>query len=1071
MIRYFINNGIAVTVLCIAIVLFGILSLFRLPIQLTPDVTTPAITVTTIYPGATPQDVEQDIVENQEEFLRSVPGLQKMTSSSNMGQAEIILEFAVGSDMSENLVRVSNALQQVADYPENVDEPSLSTSSSSDQPVAWFSIRARPGQVDEVDVSQFFDYAEDFIKPQFERVEGVASVQGVYGGSSKQMQVYIDPYKLAERDLTIMDIRNAIRDNNRDIPGGDLEEGKRRYNVRTKGRFRSPLDVENAIIEVRDGVPIHIRDIGYAQVGTAKMRSLIRHNGRPAMALGVRHQPGTNLLQVMDDVKAVTKELNETVLKDKGLFLTQVTDDTEYVRDSVDMVQSNLLTGGILALITLLIFLRHIRSTVIIGVAVPICVMGAIVLVSLSGRSINVITLAGIAFSIGAVLDNSIVVLENIFRHREMGKAAPEAAYDGTSEVWTAIFSSTVTNVVVFVPIMTLQEQAGQLFRDLAIAITSANVFSFIVAVLVIPCLASKLLTRDVNTKKTSKNHWYAPIADFFARAGEGTYRLVENGLTRILRSLTARIALVGGMIGLAAFLLFVFMPKTEYLPEGNQNSIFAMLIPPQGYALQEMSAIGSELEDRFRPYVEGSVEDFETGKLDGPPIKDFFFVAFGTRMFMFTRAKDAQYADQVPDLMQRILSEVPGTIAIATQFSIFDRSISGSRGVDLDIIGPDMATTTGIAAGAFFKTLEELGTPPQPDPGIEVGQPELSLIPRWERAQELGISATAIGYGAWVLGDGAYADDYYEDGKKYDLYLYSTLGAFDTLTTFDSLRISTGDGKTVPISDIADIEFTFVPESIRRVDGQRAVTLSISPPSDISLEEAIEVIENDIVGALQEEGSVPPGYSLRIGGSSDKLAAIREELGGDFLLAIALVYLVLVLIFHNWGHPFTVLLAVPIGLTGGVLGLKLLNVYLGLTQEGVIQSLDVLTMLGFVILLGSVVNNPILIVEQTVNFLKQGLEVNDAITQATLTRIRPIFMTTSTTILGLSPLVLLPGAGSELYRGLGVVMFGGLLLATFTVIVFIPCVLSLMFGLSKRLQKSEVFKHSSEMVHRLEEG
>lgn len=1078
MLRYFINNGIAVTVLALTILLFGTLAAFRLPIQLTPNVQQPAITVTTIYPGATPKDVELDIIVKQEEFLRSITGLKKMTSKAQQGMAEIILEFAIGTNMSENLVRVNNALSQVSEYPENVDEPSLSTSSSSDQPVAWFSLRALPGRERDVNIIAQQDFAEDNVKTAFERIPGVASVQGVYGGSPEQMQVYLDPYKLAERGVTIYQVRTSIRENNRDVPGGSMQEGKRNYNLRTVGRFSEPSDVERNIITYKQGTPITIGDVGYARLATAKQNSLIRHNGRDALAMGIRHQPGTNLLDVMAEVKDTAQRLNDTILKDRGLFITQVTDDTEYVRDSVAMVRNNLATGGVLALITLLLFLRHVRSALIVGTAVPLCMAGALILVAASGRTINVITLAGLAFSIGAVLDSSIVVLENIYRHRTMGKPSMVAAVDGTEEVWTALISSTATNVIVFIPILSLQDEAGQLFRDMAIAITATNVFALINALLIVPCLAALLLTKMPGAPKSqlARRAYHLFGMDVYAIAFA---RRVEDLLRFLLASTIRQLSFVLFMAALTISLFFIFLPRTEYLPEGNQNSIFAFLIPPQGYGLNEMSAIGRELETRMRPYVEATQEDYlrqlrDPGsiqpnevKLEGPPIKDFFFVSFGGGMFIFTRAKDPNYAHDVPPLIRSITGQVPGVFAISSQQSVFSQDIAGSRGIEMNIIGPDMGVATGVAAQAFGKAMGAFpgGNPPNPEPGIEVGQPQLTIRPKWQRAAEVGIAAQDIGYGAWVLGDGAYADDFYDPrGKKMDLYLYSTLGAFDTLANFQTLRIATSDGRTFPLSDVVDVNFDFVPQQIRRLDEERAVTLTIIPPADIALEDALRVVSDDIIAALHADGAVPPGYRIEIGGSSDKLANIRDKIGGEFLLALLLVYLIMVLIFRNWGHPFTILLAVPVGLSGGVVGLAFLNGYLKyILRLEQIQALDVLTMLGFLILLGSIVNNPILIVEQALNFMEQGMEQREAIIQSALTRIRPIFMTTGTTILGLSPLVLVPGAGTELYRGLGVVNFGGLLLGTITTLFLIPCLMALFFRLSEKFRSSRFFSAAAE--------
>jgi multidrug efflux pump subunit AcrB len=288
--------------------------------------------------------------------------------------------------------------------------------------------------------------------------------------------------------------------------------------------------------------------------------------------------------------------------------------------------------------------------------------------------------------------------------------------------------------------------------------------------------------------------------------------------------------------------------------------------------------------------------------------------------MFLFTRPKSPAHVAAVPDALQRIMRDVPGTIAFALQLSIFSRDIMGSRAIDVDVIGPDAKTLTGIAQQAFFKVNQLLpGARSEPKPGIEVGQPQMTIRPDWERAAKLGIDVQDIGYTAWVLGDGAWVDDYYYKGDKMDLYMYSTMGSFGTLSNFEAIRMATRDGDTVPLSDIAKIHFTYGLEQIRRVNHQRAVTLSVTPPGDISLEEAIQQVETKIIGAMQQEGAIPPGYTMRMSGTSDKLSAISKKLSSDFVLALVLTYLTMVLVFHHWGHPFTVMLAVPIGLTGGV--------------------------------------------------------------------------------------------------------------------------------------------------------
>ena len=359
-------------------------------------------------------------------------------------------------------------------------------------------------------------------------------------------------------------------------------------------------------------------------------------------------------------------------------------------------------------------------------------------------------------------------------------------------------------------------------------------------------------------------------------------------------------------------------------------------------------------------------------------------------------------------------MSDVPGTIAFALKMSIFSRDIMGFPGHQR---GRNRARRQGAnqhRAGVFLQSPGGRcrGARPEPKPGIEIGQPQVIIRPDWERAAQLGIDVQDIGYSTWVLGDGAYVDDYYHDGDKMDLYLYSTMGAYDTLGNFETIRIATRSGDTVPLADVASIDFTYGLERIRRVDNQRAVTLRITPPGNISLEEAIEIVQTGIIGAMQSEGLVPPGYTMRISGTSDKLAAIRAKLGSDFLLALMLTYLTMVLVFRHWGYPphrHAVRTHRPYRRRARPLGAEQLSRHRQSRERFSLWTF--LTMLGFVILLGSVINNPILIVQQAINFMRQGLDAHQAIVESTLTRIRPIMMTTGTTIFGLMPLVLNPGA------------------------------------------------------------
>jgi len=491
-IEYSTKNPVKVAVGSIFILLFGLLSLFRIPVQLVPDVEKPQITVETRWIGASPEEVEQEIIHEQEEMLKSVENLRKLTSKSFNGRGQILLEFVVGVDKSAALLDVANKLDQVQEYPENVDEPVIKTVNTGDRPIAWFTLRTLPGN--DTAVNELRDFAEDHIESRFERVPGVAN-SNIYGGAERELQVIIDPHALASWQLTILDVRRALISSNTNISGGDIEEGKNRFVVRTLGQFKSVEEIENLVITKRDDIPVYVRDIADVQLGYKKLEAFVRQKNESSIAINAQREVGANVLVVMDGLKKACSELNENLLRGRGLALEQVYDETEYIKSSIGLVRQNVVVGGLLAVMVLLLFLRSWRSTLVIGLAIPISAIGTFLMVTLMGRSLNVVSLAGIAFAVGMVVDSAIVVLENIFRHWQSGEDPFEAAYKGTTEVWGAVLASTLTTIGVFIPIILVEQEVGQLFRDIALAISFAVGLSLIVAITVIPTAAARILS------------------------------------------------------------------------------------------------------------------------------------------------------------------------------------------------------------------------------------------------------------------------------------------------------------------------------------------------------------------------------------------------------------------------------------------------------------------------------------------------------------------------------------------------------------------------------------------------
>jgi len=1093
----FIRNPVKVSVGVLLVALFGTIALLRMPMQLTPEVQTPTLTIETRWPGASPQEVEREIVQEQEEQLKSVEGVTKMSSESMDSQGRITLEFMVGADMSEALLKVNTRLQQVREYPEDADEPVISTSNANDRPIAWFILSQRIPTDDQIaaftdkhpelaadveklrktqnvglalhrlrdliktnpvfgellgeerDVPTLRRFAEDFIEARFERVSGVSNAN-VMGGREEELQVIVDPQKLAARRLTINDVRMALRGQNEDTSGGDFWEGKRRYVIRTLGQFRVPEQVESVIIARRDGAPVYVRDVANVQLGYKKADGLVRRFGSSSIAINALRETGANVLDVMAGLRAANAELNNGVLKQRNLQLTQVYDETEYIYSAVNLVQQNIYIGGLLTIATLLLYLRSGRSTLVIGLAIPTSLVGSFIVLGILGRSLNVISLAGLAFAVGMLVDNAVVVLENIFRRYQLGEDRVTAAVKGTQEVWGAVIASTLTTLAVFIPVLFVQEEAGQLFRDIALAISAGIALSLIVSITVIPTATAKILAERNNTPRRRKgqargdasNHSRGIIATMlspadrfgnaFVRSVVEFNRWLQSG---IARRLGAVVALVAAAVGIS----YLLLPGVEYLPSGNRNLVFGILLPPPGYNLDQLMEMGETIETRLQPYWDIDPDNPDADNLEWPAIGDFFYVARGRQIFMGLRAEDPMRAGELVGLVQSVASNLPGTFAIAKQSSLFEQGLSAGRTIDVEITGPDLETLVQLGGQVFGMVRQSLPEAQSiPKPSLDLSSPEVHVTPKWEQAADMGVTAADLGYAVDALVDGAYATDYYIGGDKIDLSILGQDQFASRSQDIEQLPISTPSGDLVALEALANVTLASGPEQINHRERQRAITIEVSPPLTMSLETAMNLINEKIVTPMQASGQLQSEYQITLAGTADKLRSTWTALRFNVVLALLITYLLMAALFESWLYPFVIICSVPLGAVGAFMGLALLNLF-------VFQPLDVLTMLGFVILIGTVVNNPILIVHQSlVHIREEGMSQRQAILESVRTRIRPIFMTTTTTILGLLPLVLFPGAGSELYRGLGSVVLGGLFVSTVFTLILVPTLFSL---------------------------
>ena len=1004
MFKFAIEKPVIVSVAIAIVCLFGVLAILRVPIQMIPDLDPRIVSVRTNWVGATPQDIEQEILVRQERFLSRIPGLVRMTSRANMGSGRVELEFAHGADINEVLIRVNNALARVSGYPENVVEPSIRATSFSNSSFMFFRIMPLDGNPKQVDMVAMQDFLTDHVGPRIERVPGVATVS-FWGGAERQIRIEIDPRRLAERGLNLIDVRNAIRARNRDVSGGDVDVGKRRYMLRTVGRFSDVREIEQLVLDRRDGVLIRLSDVGTATLDTLEVRYYSYANGRSNITMGVRRQVGSNVVSVMDGVVETVAELNDGLLKHRGLEMELTSEDVKYVKDAVSVVRRNLIIGAILATAVLLVFLRSPVATAVGAIGIPVCTVAAFLGLLLVGRTINVISLAGVAFAIGMTLDNSIVVLENIYRHLTLGKTRVQAALEGVREVWPAILASTLTTIFVFIPVVFVQQEAGQLYSDIAVAVSASILLSMIVAITVVPAACGRYLNPpDMNSTRVLDS------------LGASFRNLVMHFVDWLLRGTFRRIVLIALVLGLSGVIIVYLTPKAEYLPEGEEQKLFANLYAPPGYNIETMHDIYKRFDPQFVAEIGADPDKFSRGESEIPALNFAVGYAGAESILYIPEATEREHTDALLKVITERMRAYPGVRSFASRGSIFAGNRGGSRSINLDIKAPDLPTL--FAAGdVAYKRAKEIFDNPQVrlrPSSLSLAQPMIEIRPDWIRAAELGINADELGYTIGAYSDGAYVDEFVLDDDRIDMYLYSTDGVIEKPRDIEHITLYSAMGGIVPLSSVAEVVETVNTESIRRIDGARTITLSIIPPREVPLEVGVETVKRDLIQTLQSDGSVHESVQMHISGASDLLEATRDALSANFIIAVIVSYLLMVAIFSHWGYPFLILTTVPIGISGGIVGLWILN-FAGreLEQFGFAsfhQPFDMITMLGFLVLIGTVVNNPILIVERTLRRLREGgVTAAQAVSDSVRVRFRPIMMSTITTLFGLSPLGLLP--------------------------------------------------------------
>ena len=1032
LIKLAIERPIAVMAMILMTIVFGAVALQTIPIQMSPDIEKPVLDVRVRWNGASPVDVDREIVGRLERELASLNGIEEIASRSSRGYARVTLTYGVTQDMDKALVMLLSKLSAVNGLPDDADTPLVRTSNSEDSPIARLALVAKDGF--DVNLEALGQYLDTNIVEPLSRTNGISEVE-YRGGGKYEMRVIIDPDKLVQYQLTLSEVMDALRTSSSMMSVGMVTEGKRSYAVRTEAVNYTPETAGRIVLRTDISpsgtiIPLLLEDVATIDFKVQQRTSFRRLNGKPAIILNAIRDQGSNVVATMVRLRAAAESLNESELNARGLHLQVVYDETKYIASAINLVQQNIWIGGILALSILLLFFRNIMPTIIVFAAIPVSVIGTFVAIAGFGLSINVISLAGLAFAVGMVVDASIVSLENIFRLRQKGIDAPNAAYHGARQVWAPILGSALTTVIVFVPVLMLDLPVGQLFRDIGIAISVSVLISVVVSVTVIPTLAARLLAGapDRFTKLRT-----IPLVDrpatYFASQILRYARFAVGYQRRGLAVVAAILMTAGGFCAL-------FMPQLDYLPDGNANFAFGRISVPAGYSMDETLRIAERMEKAARPLWEGKTEP------GGPPeIERFFFVAYSGGAFAGAAAKDPSRVSELQMVLSRPIFAEPGARAFVQQASLFGRSVGGSRSIRVDIVGPNrddilpVATQVNALLEARFSPRD--GNQIRAIPALDSGAAQIRITPDLTALARAGVSVRELSAAVDVFNDGANVIQVPIDGQLIDMVLSGANAENLTAGELQDIPIVTRSGLVLRLHQLAQIEVVTAPEQVSRLGGRQSISLQLRPNNALALEDVVAIIDNEILPDIRAE-ALQQGVSVKLEGAASALDQTWRAMQGNVMTAIFVIFLLLVILLRSFVLPFIILLTIPVAGAGGIAGLAVLNIFIQ-------QQLDMLTMLGFVILTGVVVNNAILMIEQTMLHLRDDkMTANEAIIEATRNRIRPIFMSTLTSLFGLVPLVIFPGAGSELYRGIGVVVFGGLGLSMLATLIIVPPLLSI---------------------------
>ena len=1016
--RIAIERPVTMFMISAVIILLGFISLSRLPVDLNPDTQVPTITVRVNYTGVGPLEMEELVTRPIEQAVSAVAGLQRVDSTSSEGSANLRLNFAWGTDLSEAADEVRTRLDRVRGrMPEDADPPTVFKFDSNAMPIMGIGVQ---GDFDPVTLREI---AQNDLSPRLERAAGVAAVT-INGGLRRQIHVDLSREKITALNLSPDRVVQILRTENQNLPLGEINDADRTLLLRSPGQFKSIDEIKNIVVLARDGVPVYLRDIAEVTDSTEDRRSFMRINGINGIRMQVSKQSGTNTIQVADGVKAEVEKINKEV---QGMKLEILDDQSRFIRRAIGSVQEHAFIGGLLVILIIYLFLRDLKSTAIICTSIPVSVIGTFALLYFGGYTLNTLTFGGLALGIGMIVDAAIVVLENTYRHLEMGKDRMTAAIDGSEEVWSAILASTLTHIAVFVPMLFLTGVSSIMFGQLAAVVSFSLAMSLLVAVTIVPVLCSRLLdpphvihgkTGMMAGLNRTIDRWLNAVDDFYARM--------------LHRALVHRPTVFATGFGL--FLVAILLlPRIgfEFSPQTDEGEVTVDIELAQGSRVERTEAVAIALEDKVKQLVP-EARMLITQSQGGGGFGGGSTNRANINVRLVPRDERTRSNDEIAQQLRRELSGIPGVIVRARMSGgqqNMMRGMGGNNGdgrLSIQIMGHDLQTSTQIAQD--LKTLLD-STPGIADSRLQQqeGRPELSVRVDRDKAALLGLTVTGVANTIRTNVAGTQAAMFREAGNEYPIVVRLRLADREGVSEVGDVLLNSSSGQVMPAKNVMVIDRGTGPQSIERTNQERVQR--VNAETEVTLSEAVKNVQ-----ARLGEISVPKDFAVGFGNEVEEQNRSFRELQLVLILAIVLVYTVMASQYESLRDPFIIIFSIPLAAIG-VVGMLMLTR----------TPFSMQAYIGVIMLAGIVVSNAILLVDYT-NTLRHRdkMELRKAIELAGRHRLRPILMTSICTGLGLVPMAIGIGEGAELQAPLARVVIGGLITSTMITLLFVPAMYTL---------------------------